>query len=59
MTKDTFKVTTVDLCTSQTGSALCCAYVVHIHLYMYISYGDKGHLYDCMCRRGPSLDTGL
>ena len=40
----------------------CFAYSpLHVRLRAMhaLSYGDKGHLYDCACvRRGPSLGTG-
>ena len=33
---------------------------VRLRVTHVLSYGDKGHVYDCACvRRGPSLGTGL
>ena len=33
---------------------------VRLRVTHALSYGDKGHVYDCACvRRGPSLGTGL
>ena len=32
---------------------------VRLRVTHALSYGDKGHLYDCAClRRGPGLGTG-